>query len=262
METNELMTETAISTEEAVASEETAETASQPQGAGTAVSDEAESSANDAENTTTEEGLTIRYLKEDISLSKEQAKNYAEMGKHYEDKVKPMLDELDYVATLKGMTVKDLVKQLVDSDDNEYREELVAQFGEDSDTVADLMELRKAKNNKAYESAKAERTEKERQAEEEAKKSASTKLAEQFEAVRAEFPEFDTVDKIPDAVVKRALESGDLEKEIFRYKLSEERKIEAAKASQEKNKKENVGSVASETAENTVLSAFMKGVMG
>ena len=262
METNELMTETAISTEEAVASEETAETASQPQGAGDAVSDEAESNANDAENAPTEEGLTIRYLKEDIPLSKEQAKNYAEMGKHYEDKVKPMLDDLDYVATLKGMTVKDLVKSLIDSDESDYREELVAQFGEDSDVVKDMLELRRQKNRKAYDEAVTNRNAAEKQAEEEAQKSATAKLAEQFEAVRELFPAYDTVEKVPDAVIKAALKSGDLEKELLRFELSERNKTDAAKATSEKNKKENVGSVASDNTDDGLSSAFIRGLWG
>jgi hypothetical protein len=49
---------------------------------------------------------------------------------------------------------------------------------------------------------------------------------------------------------------------MLRYQLSEAKKVEAAKATSEKNKKENIGSVASDTAEDGVSSAFLRGLWG
>ena len=206
------------------------------------------------------EPFTLRYKHEDISVSRDEAKRLAQLGKHYEENDKKLLDDLDYVATLKGMTVKDLVKRLVDSDESDYREELVAQFGEDSDVVKDMLELRRQKNRKAYDEAVTNRNAAEKQAEEEAQKSATTKLAEQYEAVRELFPAYDSVEKVPDAVIKAALKSGDLEKELLRFELSERNKIDAAKATSEKNKKENVGSVVSDNKDDGLSSAFVRGV--
>lgn len=206
------------------------------------------------------EPFTLRYKHEDISVSRDEAKRLAQLGKHYEENDKKLLDDLDYVATLKGMTVKDLVKRLVDSDESDYREELVAQFGEDSDIVKDMLELRRQKNRKAYDEAVTNRNAAEKQAEEETQKSATAKLAEQYEALRELFPDYDTVDKVPDAVIKAALKSGDLEKELLRFELSERNKTDAARATSEKNKKENVGSVASDNTDDGLSSAFIKGV--
>ena len=208
------------------------------------------------------EPFTLRYKHEDISVSRDEAKRLAQLGKHYEENDKKLIDDLDYVATLKGMTVKDLVKRLVDSDESDYREELVAQFGDDSDVVNDMLELRRQKNRKAYDEAVTNRNAAEKQAEEEAQKSATTKLVEQYEAVRELFPAYDTVEKVPDAVIKAALKSGDLEKELLRFELSERNKTDAAKATSEKNKKENVGSVASDNTDDGLSSAFVRGVWG
>ena len=208
------------------------------------------------------EPFTLRYKHEDISVSRDEAKRLAQLGKHYEENDKKLLDDLDYVATLKGMTVKDLVKRLVDSDESDYREELVAQFGEDSDVVKDMLELRRQKNRKVYDEAVTKRNAAEKQAEEEAQKSATARLAEQYEAVRELFPAYDTVEKVPDAVIKAALKSGDLEKELLRFELSERNKTDAAKATSEKNKKENVGSVASDNTDDGLSSAFIRGVWG
>ena len=224
----------------------------------TAVAEPTEGAAIEA----AEEPFTLRYKHEDISVSRDEAKRLAQLGKHYEENDKKILDDLDYVATLKGMTVKDLVKRLVDSDESDYREELVAQFGEGSDVVNDMLELRRQKNKKAYDEAVTNRNAAEKQAEEEAQKSATAKLAEQYEAVRELFPAYDTVEKVPDAVIKAALKSGDLEKELLRFELSERNKTDAAKATSEKNKKENVGSVASDNTDDGLSSAFIRGVWG
>jgi hypothetical protein len=257
----ELMTEATTPMEEAAtATEEVAETETTPQGSEEAASEEATTAAT--EEAPAEAGLSIRYNKEDVTLTTDEAKRLAQIGMHYEKSTKAMLDSLDYVATIQGKSVKELVESLVSGVDQAYREELVSELGEDNPIVEELLENRRAKNNKAYEDAKAERTAREKAAEEEAQKSASTKLAEQFEAVRELFPEYDTVEKVPDTVIKRALKSGDLEKEMLRYQLTEAKKVEAAKATSEKNKKENIGSMASDTAEDGVSSAFMKGLWG
>lgn len=261
MENNELMTEETTPTEEATvqkAEENTESTTSEE------VKTEAEGTQNTGEQAESvqEELFKIRYMHEDVDVSMDEARRLAQMGKHYEENVKKTMDSLDYVATLQGKSLKDFVEGLVSGVDAAYREELVSELGADNPLVEEMLELRRSKNNKAYETAKAERSAKEKQAEEEAQKSAATKLAEQFEGLRELFPEYDTVEKVPDTVIKRALKSGDLEKEMLRYQLTEQRKVEAAKASQEKNKKENIGSVASETAEDNISSAFLKGVWG
>lgn len=208
------------------------------------------------------EPFTLRYKHEDISVSRDEAKRLAQLGKHYEESDKKLLDDLDYIATLKGKSVKDFVRELVEGDESDYREELVAQFGEDSDVVNDMLEIRRQKNRKVYDEAVTKRNAAEKRAEEEAQKSATAKLAEQFEAVREILPAYDSVDKVPDTVIKAALKSGDLEKELLRFELSERNKTDAAKATSEKNKKENVGSVASENTDDGLSSAFVRGVWG
>ena len=208
------------------------------------------------------EPFTLRYKHEDISVSRDEAKRLAQLGKHYEENDKKLLDDLDYIATLKGKSVKDFVRELVEGDESDYREELVAQFGEDSDVVKDMLVLRRQKNRKVYDEAVTKRNAAEKQAEEEAQKSATAKLAEQYEAVRNLFPAYDTVEKVPDAVIKAALKSGDLEKELLRFELSERNKTDAAKATSEKNKEENVGSVASDNTDDGLSSAFVRGIWG
>ena len=263
MENSELLTEETIPTEEATVQEANSE-------AEDASQEPAEEGAESTKDTVTEEAkqqdtvqvepFTIRYMHEDLKLSRDEAKRFAQLGKHYEENVKETIDNLDYLATLQGKSVKEFVAELVNGVDNKYREELTLNLGEDNPLVEEMLELRRSKNQKAYEEAKAERTAREQQETEKAQKSVTLKLAEQFEAVREAFPEYDTVEKVPDTVIKRAMQSGDLEKEMLLYHLNEVKKIEAAKASQEKNKHQNVGSVKSEQRESGIMDAFLQGL--
>ena len=263
MENNELIPQETIPTEEATVQEADASAEVDRDTNEATEANANEEGTQNTDETETQDTFTIRYMHQDHNLSVDEARRLAQLGKNFEEKVgKDALESLDYVATLQGKSVKELVEGLVSGVETAYREELTAELGAENPLVEELLEARRVKNNKAYESAKAERSAKEKAAAEEAQKSATTKLAEQFEGLRELFPEYDTVEKVPDTVIKRALKSGDLEKEMLRYQLTEQRKVEAAKASEEKNKKENIGSVASETAEDGVSSAFFKGLWG
>ncbi len=262
MEFEKLMMTETTPTEEATAEVEN-EVDSTPK-------EETENETESQENTETQEVSSepvqelfqIRYKHKDLDIPKEEAKRLAQMGKHYEENAKSLLDSLDYVATIQGKSVKELIDGLVNGVESARKEELIAELGADNPLVEELLENFRQKNNKAYEAVKAERATKERQEAEEVEKSISTKLAEQFEGVRALFPEYDTIEKIPDVVIKGAIKNGDLEKEMLRYQLTEQRKVEAEKASQEKNKKENIGSVNTSENEDGIASAFIKGIWG
>lgn len=263
MENTELLTEETTPTEEETVQEADtgAETETQENAEGNAESTkDTEETESGQQSATQDESFTIRYMHEDLRLTPDEARRFAQLGKHYEDNIKKMVDDLDYLATLQGKTVKELVNELINGVDNAYREELILNLGEDNPLVEEMMELRRSKNQKTYEDAVTERSAREKAAEEEARKSITLKLAEQFEGLRETFPEYDTVEKVPDTVIKRAMESGDLEKEMLRYEKSERQKIEAAKASQEKNKNENIGSARSEQHESGIMDAFLQGI--
>lgn len=228
-----------------------------------------EEGSSDTEITpnTPDDSLSLQFNHEEIKVPKGEAVRLAQyglflekLGKEYSADVKEIMADLDYYATLQNKSVKDLVRELVNGVENSYREELTFSLGEDNPLIDEMVELRKTKNRKFYADAVNERAEKERQAAENAEKTASARIAEQFEELRETFPDIDTVEKIPDTVLKRALQSGDLEKEMLRYERAERKKVEAAKASEEKNNKQNIGSAQSPNAESGTMSAFMAGL--
>lgn len=221
------------------------------------------------ETETKEPQFTITYNHEDVVVSMEEGKRLAQYGlfmdkldKEYSANIKEIIKDLDYYATIQNKSANEVVKELVNGIEESYRNELVEKFGEDAEIVDEMVELRRNKNNKFYEAAISDRATRNKQAQEEAQKTVFERLAGQFEELRELFPDIDTIEKIPDAVLKKAAESGDLEKEMLRYEKSERTKIEAAKASQEKNKKENIGSVQSTETESGTISAFMSGLWG
>lgn len=221
------------------------------------------------ETVSTDDTVTLRYNKEDVKVSKDEVKRLAQYGMHLEkigagsgNDFKEMLSELDYYATLQGKSIKDAVKALIDGAETSYKEELIEQLGEGNPLIEEMLELRRNKNRKVYEDAKAEREKKTQTDAAEKERSIAAKISAQFEEIVKEFPEYPTIEDIPEKVLKNAFKSGDLEKELFRYKLTEEKKVNAAKQQEEKNKEQNIGSAHSTSAENDILSAIMKGIRG
>lgn len=267
-EMTEVITEGTIPTEEPDTELQTSEV-EEPTATPEAEEKPTEEDSPDTEPIPSNDNFTLQYNHEDVKVTKEEATRLAQyglflekLGQEHSADVKEIMANLDYFATLQNKTVKEIVDEMVSGVEKSYRDELTAMLGEDNSLIDEMVELRKSKNRKVYEDAVSERAAREKQAEEEAEKSASLKLAEQFESMRESFPDIDTVDKIPDTVLKRALSSGDLEKEMLRYERSERLKVEAAKASEEKNKKQNIGSAQSTDVESGTISAFMSGLWG
>lgn len=212
----------------------------------------------------------LRYNHEDISVNKDEAVRLAQIGMHFDklgksygEDIKSIMAELDYFATLQNKSIKEVVADMVNGIENSYREELIEQLGEGNPLIDEMIELRKAKNKSAYEEVKNQKSVKEQQAAEEAEKVLTTRIAQQFEDLREMYPEYATVADVPDVVYKEALKSGDLEKEILRFKLAEEKAIKESLKTEEKNKKENVGSVnAGGDAQSSLLAEMMKGIWG
>lgn len=215
------------------------------------------------------QSIRVQYNHEDVDVPIDEAREHIQFSKFIKslDKsigadAKGILTQLDYLSAVTGTPVNDLVKGLVDGVDSKYRAELTEQLGEDSPLIEELLASRREKNQKTYEEAKSRRAQDAQKEKEQEAQSINTRLATQFEAVAGDFPEYKTVADIPDAVLKRAIKGGDLEKELLRFKLSEGRKVEAAKAAEQKNKNENIGSVQTEEAESGIFAEMMKGLWG
>ena len=199
--------------------EETAATESQEQTNGdteTTVPDGAETPTE--ESTVNEEPfLVARYNKEDVPLSREEAANWAQKGMHYYNK-------LDYVAAQSDCSVGELLDNIISKMDESKLSELKEQFGDDAETINDMMRIYHEKQKEKYGKAISDR----KIAEEQEANNKVAKIGEEFIALQKEFPELSAVKDLPASVLKAA-ENMSLEHAYLLYLKKNENTINAAK---------------------------------
>lgn len=202
--------------------------------------------ANEGSDPTPQNGaLTLRYNHEDIEVSLSEAVRLAQQGMHFENlgkayrqDMKQLLSRLDYYANLHGQDILAAVNQLIDSGEEAFKQQLKEKI-QDEELVGEILGYREKALGK----------------------SETLSVAEQFSAVKALFPEIDNVDMLPESVIKAAEQGGDLEKEILRFLVEENRKIALQERVQQENNRANIGKVGI-VAENDLFSAMMRGIWG
>lgn len=199
--------------------------------------------------------LEIKYLKENKTLTRDEAKNFAEIGMHYSD----VRETLERVAAIKGMSVQDLVTSIETEQDEAYRRELAERFGDDEETINIMMEHYQNGKQEKIDAAKNKRLQDEATAEQ----NINTRLANEFIELQKEFPELLEFADLPESVRRAAAEGKDLTHAYLLHQHRENKKIAEAKASQAKAAASSAGSMAtSGDAVDNSTSALMKGLWG
>lgn len=254
-------TEPTIAEESTAADAETQENVTPPEDTGSNDSGiEEKNTDSDTEPTDTTPAapfMSVRYNKETQELSQEEAVTLAQKGMLYEKKFEPIYSKLDYLATLNGVSVNELVESILNRSEDAYKQELIAKFGEDEEVISDLMEIYHNKNREKYEKAVSDR----KNAEIKEQESLEARLADEFIILQKEFPEIDKFEDLPNEVKKAAAEGNNLLSSMLLHKHREDRKInEAQKAAKEANKA-SAGSVADKgEKESDAMNAFLKGL--
>ena len=237
---------------------------------------EEQAAADSSENETAEEkgappehGLEVNYNHEMRILSHDDAVTYAQIGMKFKDSgididtVKPLYNKLDYIAAQRGQTIEEVVDRLFAEDENSHRQELVDKFGEESGVIDDLMKVYREGQKQKYDKIVSDRKEAAEKAERDKRESLEARLAGEFSELKAEFPELTDFSQLPKEVKADAASGRDLMSAYLRFRHKEERKIAAAKSSEEAAAKATTGTVS--TAEDTADSvddAFIRGVLG
>ncbi|MBO5872731.1 MAG: hypothetical protein J6Q56_00810 [Clostridia bacterium] len=199
MEQEKLLNEETIPSEEADAPEVS-------EGADVVEADKGQDGGGNMEGA--EEGFTIRYRHKDISLTNEEARRLAQVGKHFEDNLKESFEKLGVKAQERGLSTREFIDSL---------------------------------------GVSSEKTDQDR-------------IAEEFSALCKNFPEYRSIEELPEEVLKGALNGGELEKELLRFRYDEERKINMARAAEEKNRMQSVGAVKSDDGFVGADDAFKRGL--
>jgi hypothetical protein len=70
------------------------------------------------------------------------------------DKIAGMLDDLSYLASIKGVKPHDLIKELTKAEEDAYRETVMDRHGDDDEVVEMLMEKYRTENRSKFEKAR------------------------------------------------------------------------------------------------------------
>lgn len=180
--------------------------------------------------------LEIKYNHERKGLSREEAASYAQKGMRYESAYKA----LERNAALEGKNAEDFLKSLEEKRDAAYRQSLAERFGEDEDTINQMMELYELQKQKTLDEA--ERTAVREREEEE--KNLNSRLAEEFLGMKKDFPELTDFSALPASVKQAAAEGMPLAFAYLQYRHNEARRAEAAKQASAEAAKKSAGSIA------------------
>ncbi len=189
--------------------------------------------------------LPVRFNHEIKGLTKKEAATWAQKGMQAE----PLMSDLRYLAAQDGATsVAAYIKGLVEQADDHRRTSIQERLADSGDT--DLLEtILKAETDKLR--AKAGAIEQEEmgalQAEE---TNENARIANEFLALKAEFPNLNELKDVPLAVLQLAAEQGiSLLDAQLRYNHAENKKINEAKQSAAVAEAASAGSAASVDAD-------------
>lgn len=222
---------------------------------------------NSNNNNLNEETVTVKCGDKDVCVTASELKELVEYGIYLKNMgvssngdIKEIIFCLDYIATLGGESLKDTLYDIARDAEEKYRQELSGQFGADNPIIDEMIEKHRENVFKNYGDKLNIKQGTVRNGDDTEERNRILKLADQFEQVSLKFPEYKTISDIPEIVLNRALYSEDLEKEIFKYKYEENKKISAAKKQEEKNRNGSLGSFRSSGGESGEFSAFKAGL--
>lgn len=201
--------------------------------------------------------FVVNFNHEERELTHDEAVSFAQKGMKF-DKIAGMLDDLSYLASIKGQKSHDLIKELIKAEEDAYRETVMDRHGDDNEVVEMLMEKYRTENRSKFEKARTDLKEAE---EAEAKKAVETlegRLADEFVELKKEFPEIESVADLPKEVLKFAKSGKNLTDAYLRYMHQEKKKVTEAKQTATVNSKASAGNMSSGENADPLLLAFAK----
>lgn len=200
--------------------------------------------------------LSVRFNHETKELTEDEAVNYAQKGFKF-DSIKPLLDDLAYLAAIHGKTETALIKDLISSHESSYKESLIDRYGDDSEVIEIMMQKYKADNNSKLNAVITSQ----KVAEDANEASFNSKVASDFEKFKKDFPEFHELKDLPKEVLKSVFSGKDLLTAYLHYKYIEDKKVAKATETQKQNGENSTGSMKSAPeVKNSVWDAAFSGL--
>ena len=203
--------------------------------------------------------MTVRYNHQSRDLNMEEAVTLAQKGLYFEEKLLPVYNKLDYLASQRGLTADALADLMLENEDERLRAEL-SEHCSDPETVERMVEINRQNRHEKYEKLTASRGMAARAAEELRRESLERRLAREYCELKAEFPEIESFSALPNSVKAQAAGGTDLVSAYLRYRHSEEKRIAASRKAFEDASSASAGSAVSGETEAPTDRAFIRGI--
>ena len=220
---------------------------------GTPQPEAATEGTQDSENGGQAPFLTVKYNHEEKGLNAEDAAMWAQKGMFYEarqekfDTYEKLHNKLDYLAALLDTTPDEFIDALSSAQEAAYCAELGERFGTDDESVIeDMMALHRNRQKDKYEKVIADRKAAAERAEQDKEAGLNTRLAEEFTAMKSDFPELVSFAALPEDVRRAAAEGASLEHAYLKHLRREAVKTQAARETAAHAAKSSVGSLTGE----------------
>lgn len=201
----------------------------------------------------------VRYNHEDRELTQEEAIAYAQKGLKFDD-VAPMLDQISYLASIKGKGAKEWLDEHIKAVEDDYRASLEEKY-EDEDVINLFMEKFKTENEAKYAKFKTDKANADKQAEDSAVSKFESRLADEFIELQKEFPEYTEVKQIPADVLKLAKKGTNLTDAVLRYKHQQSKRVDSARQTAQSNASASGGTMSGDAEQrDSIMEAFCKGL--
>ena len=197
--------------------------------------------------------LSFQYNHEDKTLNRDEAINAAQIGLKYGE----ISEKLDRAAAYRGVSVSELVDSMISAERDKYRAELVEKLGDNEETVERLMKLydieQAEKYQKAVNDKKAEKEINEHKLNE--------RLANEFIALKGEFPEYAEYGNLPQEVRREAEKGRDLMSALLLHQHKANKAAAAQKESEAAAAKASAGSMSGQSDnEGSEIKEFLAGL--
>lgn len=196
------------------------------------------------------ENFTVRFNHQDLQLTPDEAVEFAQKGLKLES-LQPVINELNYLAYLRGKSPLDTIREYVDLDGKIREAQLKEEFKDDETKFNDALNSYKNAN---------ELKKKEFLTESKLNDFKERSLVEGFFELREKCPEIESFDEIPEEVLKNTKNTS-LLNSYLQYFHDQQMKI----TKNQKNYNENLLATAGEFRENgentdSLLTQFIKGI--
>lgn len=214
--------------------------------------------------------LPIVFNHEERTLTRDEAIKYAQLGMKLEHcgldigRAVPAMNKLDYLAAQQGSTAEELIDELYNAQEENYRESLKERFGEDEELIGGLMKAWKDRSRERYDKVIADRNAAMRLQAEKQKEGLEQRLADEYAELKTEIPELPSFAELPTEVKKMAADGKNLMTAYLLYQHRRAERVGNAERNAKQSSENSAGALGTAYGDSRSAAeeAFIRGIFG